>query len=170
MAHPQRAANVADALNHASRSLFGDHERATMVCLGVAVRRADCGHPPCVWVERRGLLYGRDHGGYVCLVFHLALRRGGSLPITFFLLVLSLGASAVHFLARPHVLSWLFTVIWFELLDSAASGEEPEKRSKTLLAACFDAALGQSARRICRWLCFVGRVSRRWWGPILYLS
>jgi hypothetical protein len=55
------------------------------------------------------------------LVFHLAMRRGGSLPITLFLLVLSLGASAVHFLARPHVLSWLFTVIWFELLDSAAS-------------------------------------------------
>src|SRR5271168_1676204 len=61
------------------------------------------------------------------LVFHLAMRRGGNLPITFFLLVLSLGASAVHFLARPHVLSWLFTVIWFEGLDSAASGTEPEK-------------------------------------------
>ena len=56
------------------------------------------------------------------LVFHLALRRGGSLPITLFLLVLSLGASAVHFLARPHVLSWLLAVIWFEVLDSAASG------------------------------------------------
>lgn len=55
------------------------------------------------------------------LVFCFALRRGGSLPITLFLLVLSLGASAVHFLARPHVLSWLFAVIWFELLDSAAS-------------------------------------------------
>ena len=55
------------------------------------------------------------------LVFHLAMRRGGSLPITLFLLVLSMGASAVHFLARPHVLSWLLTVIWFELLDSAAS-------------------------------------------------
>jgi hypothetical protein len=54
------------------------------------------------------------------LVFYLAMRRGGSLPITLFLLVLSLGASAVHFLARPHVLSWLFTVISFELLDSAA--------------------------------------------------
>jgi hypothetical protein len=61
------------------------------------------------------------------LVFHLAMRRGGSLPITFLLLVLSLGASAVHFLARPHVLSWLFTVIWFELLDSAASGGESDK-------------------------------------------
>ena len=54
------------------------------------------------------------------LVFRIAMRRGGSLPITLFLLVLSLGASAVHFLARPHVLSWLFTVIWFEWLDSAA--------------------------------------------------
>jgi hypothetical protein len=59
------------------------------------------------------------------LVFRLAMRRGGSLPITLFLLVLSLGASAVHFLARPHVLSWLFTAIWFELLDSAAYGSEP---------------------------------------------
>lgn len=53
------------------------------------------------------------------LTLHLGLRRGGSLPVTLFLLILALGASAVHFLARPHVLSWLFTVIWFELLDSA---------------------------------------------------
>jgi hypothetical protein len=61
------------------------------------------------------------------LVFHIAMRRGGSLPITFFLLVLSLGASAIHFLARPHVLSWLFTVIWFELLDSGATGADRKK-------------------------------------------
>ncbi len=60
------------------------------------------------------------------LVFRLAMRRGGNLPITFFLLVLSLGASAVHFLARPHVLSWLFTVIWFEVLDSAGRGADAE--------------------------------------------
>ena len=61
------------------------------------------------------------------LVFHLAMRRDGSLPISFFLLVLSMGASAIHFLARPHVLSWLLTVIWFELLDSAAIGAATEK-------------------------------------------
>jgi hypothetical protein len=66
------------------------------------------------------------------LVFHLAMRRGGSLPITFLLLVLSLGASAIHFLARPHVLSWMLTVIWFELLDTAASaaGRESEAWSE----------------------------------------
>ena len=64
------------------------------------------------------------------LVFHLAMRRGGSLPITFFLLVLSMGASAIHFLARPHVLSWLLTVIWFELLDSTASEAAPGRERK----------------------------------------
>jgi hypothetical protein len=64
------------------------------------------------------------------LTLHLGLRRGGNLPITLFLLILALGASAVHFLARPHVLSWLLTVVWFELLDSAAgaSGSEQKKR------------------------------------------
>lgn len=62
------------------------------------------------------------------LSLRFALRRGGNLVITFFLLILSLGASAVHFLARPHVLSWLFAVIWFELLDSAASIHESDKR------------------------------------------
>jgi hypothetical protein len=55
------------------------------------------------------------------LVFHVARRRGGNLPITFVLLMLAVGASAIHFLARPHVLSWLLTVVWFELLDSAAT-------------------------------------------------
>jgi len=64
------------------------------------------------------------------LTLHFALRRGGNLVVTFFLLILSLGASAVHFLARPHVLSWLFAVIWFELLDSAstARSDQPGNR------------------------------------------
>jgi hypothetical protein len=53
------------------------------------------------------------------LALHSGLRRGASLPVMLLLLILALGASAVHFLARPHVLSWLFTVIWFELLDSS---------------------------------------------------
>ena len=55
------------------------------------------------------------------LVFSLTMRRGGNLPITVFLLILALGASAVHFLARPHVVSWLLTAVWFELLDSASA-------------------------------------------------
>jgi len=53
------------------------------------------------------------------LTLHLGQRRGGSLPVTLLLLILALGASTVHFLARPHVVSWLFSVIWFEVLDTA---------------------------------------------------
>ncbi len=52
------------------------------------------------------------------LTFRLSLRRGGSLPVTLFLLVLALGASAIHLFARPHIFSWLLAVIWFQLLDS----------------------------------------------------
>ena len=62
------------------------------------------------------------------LVFRLAIRRGGSLPIVLSMLVLSLGSSAVHFLSRPHVLSWLFTVVWFELLDSTAESNSESHR------------------------------------------
>jgi len=62
------------------------------------------------------------------LVFRLAVRRGGSLTIVLVMLVLSLAASAVHFLARPHVFSWLFTVIWLELLDSAAEPNSEHRR------------------------------------------
>ncbi len=61
------------------------------------------------------------------LTFRLSLRRGGSLPITLLLLVLALGASAIHLFARPHVFSWLLAVIWFHLLDSSENAIEPAK-------------------------------------------
>jgi hypothetical protein len=57
----------------------------------------------------------------------VALRRGGNLLVSLFLIVLALGASSVHFLARPHVLTWLLAVIWFDLLDSSASTYETSK-------------------------------------------
>jgi hypothetical protein len=58
------------------------------------------------------------------LTLRLCLRRGADLPVTALLLALSLGASMIHLFARPHVLSWLFTVIWFQVLDSAESKKE----------------------------------------------
>jgi len=57
------------------------------------------------------------------LSLRLCLRRGADLPVTALLLALSLGASMIHLFARPHVLSWLFTVIWFQVLDSSESLE-----------------------------------------------
>ena len=53
------------------------------------------------------------------LTFRLTLLRGGNLAATLFFLLLSMGAATVHFLARPHVLSWLLVVFWFYILDSS---------------------------------------------------
>ena len=61
------------------------------------------------------------------LVLRLALRRGSSLPVALVLVMLAVGASTIHFFARPHVLSWLLTVIWFQLLDSSEIDAHPER-------------------------------------------
>jgi hypothetical protein len=57
------------------------------------------------------------------LSLRLCLRSGADLPIAGLLLALSLGASMIHLFARPHVLSWLFTVIWFQVLDTSETME-----------------------------------------------
>jgi hypothetical protein len=57
----------------------------------------------------------------IALTFAAALKvsvkNGSSLPIAVLLLALSISSSTIHFLTRPHVLSWLFAVIWFAILD-----------------------------------------------------
>lgn len=53
------------------------------------------------------------------IIFRLTLFRGASLPIATIYLVLSFAASSIHLFARPHILTWLFLVIWFQILDGA---------------------------------------------------
>jgi hypothetical protein len=53
--------------------------------------------------------------------FRLLLRRGTNVFVALVLLLLAASASMIHFLARPHVLSWLFTLAWFWILDSSES-------------------------------------------------
>jgi len=53
------------------------------------------------------------------VTLYFATERGSNLLVTLCLLIFSLAASAVHFLARPHIVSWLLAVVWFEILDSA---------------------------------------------------
>ncbi len=64
------------------------------------------------------------------LTLRLCLRRGAGLPIAAILLALSLGVSMIHLFARPHVLSWLFTVIWFQILDSSESVNDAAGRRR----------------------------------------
>jgi len=49
--------------------------------------------------------------------FRLALTRGTNLLFALGLTLLALSASMIHFLTRPHVLSWLFALAWVWILD-----------------------------------------------------
>jgi hypothetical protein len=54
--------------------------------------------------------------------FCLLQRRGTNLIVALPLLLLAASASMIHFLARPHVMSWFFTVLWFWILESSEQG------------------------------------------------
>src|SRR5579863_7383935 len=51
--------------------------------------------------------------------FRLLIARGTQICVALGLALLALSASTIHFLARPHVVSWLFTLAWFWILDSS---------------------------------------------------
>ena len=57
--------------------------------------------------------------GVFASTFRLLLRRGTNVFVALVLLLLAASASMIHFLARPHVLSWLLTLAWFWILDSS---------------------------------------------------
>ena len=62
-------------------------------------------------------------GGTFALMFRFILRRSGNLLVAGSLTLLTIAAAQVHMLARPHVLSWLFTLLWVENLCRFEDGE-----------------------------------------------
>ena len=48
----------------------------------------------------------------------LLARRGTDVFVALVLVLLAASASMIHFFARPHVVSWLFVLLWFWVLDS----------------------------------------------------
>jgi hypothetical protein len=50
--------------------------------------------------------------------FRMLIRRGTNLILALVLVLLAISASMIHFFARPHVVSWLFTLAWFAILNS----------------------------------------------------
>jgi hypothetical protein len=53
------------------------------------------------------------------LLFSWMRSRGTDLFVTVGLVVLAISASSIHMFARPHIVSWFLTLIWFQLLDQA---------------------------------------------------
>jgi hypothetical protein len=66
--------------------------------------------------------------------FRLMLRRGTNVFVAVVLVLVAASAAMIHFLARPHVVSWLFTVAWFSILESSEKscrGSDPSGCAQT---------------------------------------
>jgi hypothetical protein len=66
-------------------------------------------------------------------VFRLLVKHGTDVLVALLLTLLAMSASTIHFLARPHVLSWLFVLIWLWILDSRESDEHHSDKRLWLL-------------------------------------
>lgn len=51
------------------------------------------------------------------LLLRLLLENGTGLPLAVVLTLLALGAATIHLYARPHIVSWLLSLLWFAALD-----------------------------------------------------
>jgi hypothetical protein len=54
---------------------------------------------------------------FVLLLSQL-LQRGTGLLLAIVLMLLAMAASTIHLYARPHIVSWLFSLLWFVALES----------------------------------------------------
>jgi hypothetical protein len=61
--------------------------------------------------------------GTFALLFRFVLRRSGSFVVAMGLTLLAVSVAQVHMLARPHVLTWLFTLLWVEALYRFEEGK-----------------------------------------------
>ncbi len=56
------------------------------------------------------------------LLFRLVRRQSGSALVAIFVMFLVTGASAIHWLARPHLFTLLFTVVFYSILERVHEG------------------------------------------------
>ncbi len=57
------------------------------------------------------------------LLYRLAVNKGGNVLVAIALTLLAMAASAMHWLARPHLVTLLFTVLAVSVLDKAQTGQ-----------------------------------------------
>ena len=87
---------------------------------------------------------------FVLLLSQL-LRRGTGLPLAIVLMLLAEAAAAIHLYARPHIVSWLFSLLWFVVLERWERWDRPRQGSAamdSMVLSRLDVALGESAWRM----------------------
>jgi hypothetical protein len=90
------------------------------VALGILQRA--CGLNGVVWLC--ALLVA----GIFALLLSQLLERGTGLILGIVLMLLAEAAAVVHLYARPHIVSWLFSLLWFIALERWERGQGAETR------------------------------------------
>ena len=67
--------------------------------------------------------------GIFALLLSQLLRRGAGLLLAVVLMLLAEAASTIHLYARPHIASWLFSLLWFVVLEKW-EGWDPNKKGR----------------------------------------
>ena len=83
----------------------------------LAILHRACGLNGVVWLC--GLLVA----AIFALLLSQLLQRGTGLLLAIVLMLLAEAASAIHLYARPHIVSWLFSLLWFVALERWERGE-----------------------------------------------
>jgi len=81
--------------------------------LAVGKLEAWCGLNGVVWLTALVI------AAVFAATFRLEVARGTNLLFAFVLTLLATSAATIHFLARPHLFSWFFVLVWFWILDSS---------------------------------------------------
>jgi hypothetical protein len=92
--------------------------------------------------------------GLFAWTFKLLLRRNTNIVVALALVLLALSAAMIHFQARPHVVSWLLTVVWFWILESSENrrvGPYSES-SESSANRSFPTQSSSNRRRLSLWL------------------
>ena len=92
------------------------------IALGILHRA--CGLNGVVWLC--GLLVA----AIFALLLSQLLQRGTGLLLAIVLMLLAEAASAIHLYARPHIVSWLFSLLWFVALEHWERGERWDRREQ----------------------------------------
>ncbi len=63
------------------------------------------------------------------LLLSQLLKRGTGIPLSVALLLLALAASTIHLYARPHIVSWLLSLLWWVVLERWESWDRRQQGS-----------------------------------------
>ena len=80
------------------------------------------------------------------LLLSQLLQRGTGLLLAVVLMLLAEAAATIHLYARPHIVSWLFSLLWFVALEQ---WEHWESGNEASTEACRDGYAGSFPPRCC---------------------